>query len=113
MYPPSAKQFLHLTQPYDVEILTLDIRQEGRLVAAAVTDVLDHGLAAVYTYFDPDLADRSLGVFAILQQIEECRRRALPHLYLGYWIDELRRMRYKADYRPAEVLRDGVWSALD
>ena len=113
MYPPSAKQFLHLTQPYDVEILTLDIRQEGRLVAAAVTDVLDHGLAAVYTYFDPDLADRSLGVFAILQQIEECRRRDLPHLYLGYWIDELRRMRYKADYRPAEVLRDGVWSALD
>ena len=112
MYPPSARQFLHLTQPDGVEILTLDVREEGRLVAAAVTDVLDHGLAAVYTYFDPDLADRSLGVFAILRQIEECRRRDLPHLYLGYWIDELRRMRYKADYRPAEVLRDGAWSAL-
>lgn len=113
MYPPSAKQFLHLTEPDGIEIFTLDVRKDGRLVAAAATDVLDHGLAAVYTYFDPELEDRSLGVFAILQQIEECRRRALPHLYLGYWIDELRRMRYKADYRPAEVLRDGVWSALD
>lgn len=113
MYPPSAKQFLHLTEPYGVETLTLEVREQDRLIAAAVTDVLDHGLAAVYTYFDPELADRSLGVFAILQQIAECRRRGVPHLYLGYWIDELRKMRYKADYRPAEVLRDGVWSALD
>ena len=112
MYPPSAKQFLHLAEPDVVETATLEVREEGRLVAAAVTDVLDHGLAAVYTYFDPELANRSLGVFAILQQIAECRRRALPHLYLGYWIDELRKMRYKADYRPAEVLRDGAWSAL-
>lgn len=113
MYPPSAKQFLHLSEPYGVETLILEVREQDRLIAAAVTDVLDRSLAAVYTYFDPELADRSLGVFAILQQIAECRRRGVPHLYLGYWIDELRKMRYKADYRPAEVLRDGVWSALD
>ena len=112
MYPPSAKQFLHLTQSFGIETLALDVRKDGTLVAAAITDVLDHGLAAVYTFFDPELADRSLGVLAILHQIAECQRRGLPYLYLGYWIDELRKMRYKAEYRPAEVLRDGTWVSM-
>ena len=113
MHPPSAKQFLHLTQSYGVETLALNWRKDGVLVASAIIDVLDHGLAAAYTFFDPDLADRSLGVLAILQQIAECRRRALPHLYLGYWIDELRKMRYKSEYRPAEVLQGGAWVPLE
>ena len=113
MYPPSAKQFLRLTQSFGVETLALDWRKKGTLVASAITDVLDQGLAAVYTFFDPELADRSLGVLAILHQIAECQRRSLPHLYLGYWLDEVRKMRYKSEYRPAEVLRDGDWLPLE
>ena len=113
MDPPSAKQFLQLTQSYGVETLALDWRKNGTLVASAITDVLDHGLAAVYTFFDPELADRSLGVLAILHQIAECQRRGLPHLYLGYWLEEVRRMRYKSEYRPAQVLRDGAWLPLE
>ena len=113
MDPPSAKQFLHLTQSYGVETLALDWRKDGMLVASAITDVLDHGLAAVYTFFDPQLADRSLGVLAILHQIAECQRRGLPYLYLGYWLEEVRKMRYKSEYRPAEVLRGGDWLPLE
>ena len=113
MDPPSARDFSQLTQSRGEATVVLDIRLGGRLVAAAVTDVLDHGLAAVYTYFDPDLSARSLGVYAILAQIAECRRRGLAYLYLGYWIAESPKMRYKADFRPAEVLVDGRWSALD
>jgi len=112
MDPPSATDYMQLTHPVGMETVALDIRQDSRLVASAVTDVLDHGLAAVYTYFDPAMADRSLGSFAILEQIEECRRRGLPYLYLGYWIEELDKMRYKADFRPAEVLINGNWSPL-
>ena len=112
MDPPSPADYMQLTSPVGMETVALDIRQDGRLVASAVTDVLDHGLAAVYTYFDPAMVDRSLGVFAILTQIAECRRRGLPYLYLGYWIEESDKMRYKADFRPAEVLVDGNWSAL-
>lgn len=112
MDPPSPADYMQLAHPVGVETVALDIRQGGRLVASAVTDVLDHGLAAVYTYFDPAMADRSLGSFAILEQIEECRRRGLPYLYLGYWIEELDKMRYKADFRPAEVLINGNWSPL-
>lgn len=112
MDPPSPTDYMQLTHPVGMETVALDIRQDGRLVASAVTDVLDHGLAAVYTYFDPTMPDRSLGVFAILRQIAECRRRGLPYLYLGYWIEESDKMRYKADFRPAEVLINGNWSPL-
>ncbi len=112
MDPPSPADYMQLTHPAGMDTIALDIRQDGRLVASAVTDVLDHGLAAVYTYFDPAMSNRSLGVFAILEQIAECRRRGLPYLYLGYWIEESDKMRYKADFRPAEVLTDGTWSPL-
>ena len=112
MDPPSATDYMQLTRPVGMETVALDIRRDRRLVASAVTDVLDHGLAAVYTYFDPAMADRSLGVFAILEQVAECRRRGLPYLYLGYWIQESDKMRYKADFRPAEVLINGNWSPL-
>lgn len=112
MDPASPADYMQLTHPVGMDTVALDIRQDRRLVASAVTDVLDHGLAAVYTYFDPAMSDRSLGVFAILKQIAECRRRGLPYLYLGYWIEESEKMRYKADFRPAEILVDGSWSAL-
>ena len=112
MDPPSPADYMQLAHPVGMETVALDIRQGGRLVASAVTDVLDHGLAAVYTYFDPNMADRSLGSLAILEQIAECRRRGLPYLYLGYWIEDSDKMRYKADFRPAEVLINGNWSPL-
>ncbi|MFT5063841.1 MAG: arginyl-tRNA--protein-N-Asp/Glu arginylyltransferase, partial [Gammaproteobacteria bacterium] len=52
------------------ETVLLEIRDSaGRLMAVAVTDVLDNGLSAVYTFFDPDESARSLGGFAILSQI--------------------------------------------
>ncbi len=113
MYPPSEDDFLQLTRSFGMDMLTMDVRLGDILVASAVTDVLHQGLAAVYTYFDPALRNRSLGAFAILEQVAECRRRGFDYLYLGYWIEESKNMRYKADYRPAEVLVNGRWSALD
>ena len=70
----------------------------------AVTDRLATGLSAVYTFFDPDEPRRSLGRYAILWQIEEARRSELPALYLGYWIRNCRKMNYKTEYRPLEML---------
>lgn len=74
-----------------------------------MTDVLPNGLSAVYTFFDPDQAARSLGRFAILWQIEECRRLGLEALYLGYWIKNCRKMNYKSEYRPLQLLIRQQW----
>jgi leucyl-tRNA---protein transferase len=87
----------------------LMIRDREQLLACAVTDVTSLGLSAVYTYYEPDLPRRSLGVFAILSQIQWARREGLPHLYLGYWIDGHPKMHYKTQYQPLEMLRDGRW----
>jgi translation initiation factor IF-1 len=73
----------------------------------AVSDVLDDGMSAAYTFFDPALSKRSLGSYAILWQIEEARRRNLDWLYLGYWIGSSPKMRYKGGYRPQQRFIDG------
>ncbi len=82
---------------------------DDRLVAVAVTDLPSDGLSAVYTFFDPTLPKRSLGTLAILRQIAHCRALGRPHLYLGYWIHESRKMAYKTSFRPVELWRDGRW----
>ena len=82
--------------------------QLGALRMVTILDVLDDGISAVYTYYDPD-ALGSLGTFGILWQIEQAKALGLPHLYLGYWISGSSKMAYKAGYRPHQVLREGQW----
>ncbi len=82
------------------------------LVAVAVTDELEDAFSAVYTFFDPDLAQRSLGTYAILWQIEAARRRGLKWLYLGYWIAESRKMAYKDRFHPHERLGAEGWERV-
>ena len=88
-------------------------RLNGTLIGVGIADVEPLAMSAVYSYFDPSLAARSLGVFNVLWMIEECRRRGLPHLYLGYYVRDCRKMSYKAGYRPCEILGpDGSWSRV-
>ena len=112
MYPPSRSQLCYMAQSDWAGTFFMNAWLGDRLVATAVTDTHDHGLSAIYTFFDPDLADRSLGVFAVLQQVEECRRRGLPYLYLGFWIAESVKMKYKIDYQPLQLLVDGCWQGI-
>lgn len=112
MYPPSRAQFRSfLLAPWS-RTLFLSTYLDGALAAVAVTDVLPDALSAIYTYFDPALPRRSLGVYSILHQIEECRRRGLAHLYLGFWIEDAPKMRYKTDFRPVELLEGGRWTEM-
>ena len=54
-------------------------------------------------------AARSLGTFMILDHMERARKRGLPYLYLGYWIEGSRKMDYKARFMPQERLgQNGV-----
>jgi len=112
MCPPSREQFdtfLVSDLPYSRFI---EFRLDEQLLAVAVTDILPNGLSAVYTFFDPQQEQRSLGRFAILWQIAEARRMGLHALYLGYWIRNCRKMAYKTQYRPIELLVNQRWTAI-
>jgi len=71
-------------------------------MAVAVTDVVNSGLSAVYTYFDPEFDKRSLGTMAIIMQIEYAKKSNLDYVYLGYWIEECQKMNYKSFFKPQE-----------
>ena len=75
----------------------------------AVTDALLDGLSAVYTFFDPNCGDRSLGVYTILWQIEEVKRQHRELLYLGYLINQSPKMAYKREYQPQEHFVGRQW----
>ena len=82
----------------------------GRLLAVGICDVWDASLSSVYFFYDPAEPRRGLGTFGALREIEECRRRGIPHYYLGFWVSGCAAMAYKANFRPFETLGgDGVW----
>jgi arginine-tRNA-protein transferase len=86
---------------------------EGRLLGACLTDWLSDGLSAVYSFYAPEEERLSLGTYSVMWLLAEAKRGGLPYVYLGYWVPESRKMAYKAGYRPAEVLVQGQWRALD
>jgi len=113
MYPPSRDQFISFLVEGATDSWFVEMTRDGELIGLAALDMLDDGISAIYTVFSPEMEHRSLGTFAILWQIEEAQRRQLPHLYLGYWIGECRKMNYKTRFRPIEALRDGHWREMD
>ena len=87
-----------------------EFRLDHELVAVAVVDRLADGLSAVYTFFSPNHPARSLGRLAVLKQIEWAAAAGLRWLYLGYWIEDCRKMRYKSEFRPQQQLCNGIWA---
>jgi arginyl-tRNA--protein-N-Asp/Glu arginylyltransferase len=85
----------------------------GRLVGACLTDKQGDGLSMIYSFYDPDHAERSgLGNFIILDHIRRAEQMGLPYVYLGYWVDGSSRMQYKVRYRPLERLTRGGWERI-
>ena len=85
-----------------------------KLIGVAVTDEVKSGLSAVYTFFDPELGSkRSLGVFAILWQIEYALKNELSYIYPGFWIEDCRKMNYKSNFQPIEGLIKGKWVGIE
>ncbi len=84
----------------------------GGLMAVCLFDELDDSLSAVYTFFDPAIAKRSLGSYMILWLAAHCRESGKSNLYLGFWIEKCAKMAYKARFRPLEMLDRGAWRPM-
>lgn len=82
---------------------------DRRLVAVAISDAGENSLSAVYCYFDPELADLSLGTYSVLKQVELCRQSERRYLYLGFYVAHSPHMCYKARFHPHERLIGGSW----
>jgi arginine-tRNA-protein transferase len=110
--------YVAMVEETPVETLLIEYRAReadggaGRLVACALTDVLQDGLSMVYSFFDPNLSYRSLGTFMILDHVRAAKAKRLPYVYLGYWVRGSRKMDYKSRFRPLEALGSSGWKRL-
>ncbi|MCP3852966.1 MAG: arginyltransferase [Gammaproteobacteria bacterium] len=114
MDEPDNDKYLDFLTSNWAETIFFEFSKNDRPIGVAVTDQLENGLSAVYTFFDPspECQKQSPGVFSILWQIEEAKRRDLEWLYLGYWIKNCTKMSYKDNYQPLEYFYNHHWNKI-
>jgi arginine-tRNA-protein transferase len=106
--PPHEHDLRAVGRPVGLAVVAVHVR-ESPLIAAALCDRLSDGISMVYSFFNPDWAQRSLGTFMILEHVEYARSLGYPYVYLGYWIEGSRKMRYKERFQPQERLTSKGW----
>ena len=103
--PQEYRDFI-LASP--VHSVLVEFREGDILRMVALVDVLPRALSAVYTFYD-DIPHAAYGTYAVLWQIAHARATGKAHVYLGYWIEECRKMSYKTRFQPCEILRESSW----
>lgn len=112
MNEDDPEQYRNFLLQSHVDTLLVEFREHDVLRMVSIVDVLEDGLSAVYTFYDPDLPHSSFGTFNVLWQIELCRKLELPYLYLGYWIKASHKMDYKSNFQPLQGLLDNTWQPI-
>ena len=97
---------------------------DDKLVGVGVCDVLPTVLSSVYFYHDPDLMKLELGKLSALYEIDFVSKNRntakyslddFKYYYMGYYIHDCQKMRYKGEYKPSELRcpTTGRWVSLD
>ncbi|MDP5132893.1 MAG: arginyltransferase [Paraglaciecola sp.] len=112
MYPASKEQYEgFVISPWD-RAMYVELMLGETLIGVAVTDRLNSSLSALYTFFLPEYAQRSLGTYAILQQVQLAQQLKCDFLYLGYQIDSCQKMNYKQNFLPHERFLNDKWQLI-
>ncbi|PKG77303.1 arginyltransferase [Shewanella sp. Actino-trap-3] len=109
MFPASQSQYDDFLLSDWLPPMYIEVFYHEKLIAVAVTDDMAQSYSAIYSYFDPDYAERSLGSLMILIQCQLAKSLGKRFLYLGYQIDQNRKMSYKRQYRPYQILTALGW----
>ena len=107
-------KYIHPSQMNDVPSIGLGAFHQqyfldGKLVAVGVLDILPHYVSSKYFFYDPDYSFLSLGTYSALREIYLVRwlnqeSTALKYYYMGYYISNCPKMKYKAQYHPSYLL---------
>lgn len=112
MWPTSEQQYKDFLLSSTITTKIITFKSQEMLRCVAFIDFLTNGISAVYTFFDPDYADNSLGTYAVLWQIAFAKTNKIPYVYLGFWIEDSPKMAYKKDFMPLEIFHQQQWRRL-
>jgi len=76
----------------------------GGIVGVALSDETQRAWSAIYFFYHPEWAKHSIGTANVIYQVELARSRQIPHVYLGYRVDDCPSLAYKARFHPQERL---------
>ena len=107
-----AEQYRNFLVQSNVETVMVEFRDAGVLKIVSVVDIVRDGISAVYTFYDCRDNGASYGTYNVLWLVQWCHSLGLPHLYLGYWIKDCRKMAYKNNFSPQQGLIEGEWQPL-
>ncbi|KAI9712759.1 MAG: Arginyl-tRNA--protein transferase 1 [Bogoriella megaspora] len=90
-------------------------RLDGRLIAIGVLDLLPHCVSGVYFIYHSDFEQWSFGKLSALREAALAAEAGHQWYYMGYYIHECQKMRYKGDYKPQMALDPETyeWGPLD
>lgn len=108
----TVDQYRNFLVQSNVESVMVEFRSGMELKIVSVIDIVNDGISAVYTFYDAHEPSASYGTYNILWLVDWCRSLGLPYLYLGYWIENSRKMAYKQKFIPQEGLIDGEWRVI-
>ena len=97
--------------PVDTKILHL--YKNNKFFGAMLYDIYENSYSANYSFYNPKFKSRSLGTFLILKLIEQAKIEKIKYLYLGYYIKECKKMSYKINFKPIEILKNKNWETFE
>ena len=96
--------------PVDTKIIHL--YKNNKFFGAMLYDVYKNSYSANYSFYNPKFKNRSLGTFLILKLVEQAKIEKMKYLYLGYYIKECKKMSYKKNFKPIEILKNKKWESF-